>query len=166
MCAFFISITYLSLFTFYPSPMIGSGYVNPQVTEMEWKGSEWFQEHNDKQILTNEIGITIWRYYYAIYGLKKSQILLPTGEGSKPPPDHFNYNNKTSLGETFNESRYIIITYLGRIRYPESHPNYKKYWRFTPDDFNELQNDSTVDKLYDNGGFESYFIRSFNSQDT
>lgn len=160
MCTFFISITYLSLFTFYPSPIIGSGYVNPQVTKMEWKGSEWFQEHNDKQILTNEIGITIWRYYYAIYGLKKSQIILPTGEGSKPPPDHFSYNNKTFLGESFNESRYLIITYLGRIRYPESYPNYRNLWRFTPDDFDQLQNDNTVNRFYDNGGFETYLVRS------
>ena len=155
----FLSLTYLSIFTFYPSPIIGSGYVNPQVTEMEWKGSEWFNNYINRQITTNEVGITLWRYSYAIYGLKKSQELYPSGEISKPPPDHFGYNNKTSLGESFNDTRYLVITYLGRIRYPESYPNYKNLWRFTPDDFNRLQNDSTVNKLYENGGFETYLVR-------
>jgi len=159
-CVILISITFLSTFTFYPSPISGTGFVNPQVPETEWKGTEWFQQHSNRQILTVEWGITIWRYYYAIFGIKNQKLKLPIGYTFQQPPDHFSYQSKTSLGEYYNENTYLIITHLGRIRYPEGNPGYERFWRFTPDDFNQLQNDKTLFRLYDNGDFEAYLIKN------
>jgi hypothetical protein len=153
-----LSLTFLSTFTFHPS--LVNGFVNEQVTNMDWEGTEWFKEHSNKQILIDELGISLWRYYYAIYGPKEYNLIMPVGYIYKQPPDHFNYLNKTFLGEYYNESKYIIITHLAKIRYPESYPDYKRLWRFTPDDFNQLESDETVFRLYDNGGFEAYFVKS------
>jgi hypothetical protein len=151
-----VSITLLSIFTYYPSP--ANGYVNEQVTYMDWDGMEWIKEHGKKNISIDELGINQWRFYHAIYGVKEYSEINPIGYIPKSPPDHFNYHNKTSLGKYYNESRYMIITYLARIRYPESYPNYKELWRFTPDNFIQLQSDNAVNRLYDNSGFEAYLV--------
>lgn len=45
-CIILISLTFLSIFTFYPSPV--NGYVNEQVTYMDWEGIEWIMEHGKK----------------------------------------------------------------------------------------------------------------------
>lgn len=152
-CIILVSLTFLSIFTFYTSPLTSN--VNLQVTNMDWDGAEWINEHSDKQILIDELGIAQWRFYSAIYGIQG----YPVDYIFKLPPDHFNYHNTTSLGEYYNESRYMIITHLARIRYPESYPDYRELWRFTPDDFDQLQDDDTVIRLYDNGGFEAYLVK-------
>jgi len=159
-CSYLISLTFLSTFTFYNSSLTGD--VNLQVTKMNWVGVEWIIDYKNEQIDIAELGINHWRFSSAIYGVKESRLRGQSesaGRPIKPLPDHFSYHNKTSLGEYYNESIYLIITRLGRIRYPESYPNYKEFWRFTPQDFNQLQNDNTVFRLYDNGDFEGYLIK-------
>jgi len=153
-----ISLTFLSIFTFYNSPLTGDQ--NLQVSNTEWEGAEWIINYNDKQILIEDLGIFQGRFYSAILGIKEYNLIKPVGGIFKSPPDHFNYNNKTSLGEYYNGSRYMILTHLIKIIYPEVYPEYKRLWRFTPDDFNQLQNDNAVSRLYDNGGFEAYLVKS------
>jgi len=154
-CIFLISLTFLSTFTFYYSPLTGEA--NLQVTTMDWGGVEWITEHGNKQIMIDEQGIHQLRFLNAIYGQKKSDLIKPVGYSN--PPDHFGYHNKTSLGKYYNQSRYLILTRLAKIFYPESYPNYKELWRFTPEDFNQLEDDDTVYRVFNNGGFEAYFIR-------
>lgn len=153
-----MSLTFLSIFTFYYSTV--NGDVNLQVTNMDWEGTEWIFDHKNKQIMTDELGISQWRFYSAIYGIKEYNLIKSVGQVIKSPPDHFSYNNKTSLGAYYNESRYLIITSLGRIFYPEAYPDYKKYWRFSPKDFDKLESDDTVMKIYTNGDFDAFFIKS------
>ncbi len=150
-----VFLTFLSTFTFYQSPLTGDA--NLQVTHMDWEGIEWSTDHGNRQILIAELGIAHWRFSSAIYGLKEYNLIKPVGYDK--PPDHFSYHTKTYLGEYYNDSSYIIITHLARIFYPESYQDYKELWRFTPDDFNQLQTDNTVIRFYDNGGFEAYLVR-------
>jgi hypothetical protein len=155
-CIIIVSLTSLSIFTVYPSPITGN--TNLQVTKMDWMGTEWIFNDSNKKTIIDQLGISQSRYLTAIYGEKGYTLIRRLGYTN--PPDHFSYNNKTSLGEYYNESRYLIIDHLARIRYPESYPDYKELWRFTPYDFDQLQNDNTVIRLYDNGGFESYLVKS------
>lgn len=156
-CLFLISLTFLSTFTFYSSPV--NGEVNLHVTNMNWEGVEWIMGHRNKMIIIDELGISQWRFSTAIYGLKEYHLIEPTGCNFEPPPNHFSYHNKTSLGKYYNQSRYMIITRLAKILYPESYPNYKEQWRFTQEDFDQLQDDDTVCRVFDNSDFEAYFIR-------
>jgi len=156
-CIFLILLTFLSTFTFYNSPLTGDA--NLQVTNMDWAGVEWIMDYKNKQIVIEDLGITHWRFSSAIYGVKESYLMESVSNIIKPLPDHFSYHNKSSLGEYYNESRYMIITRLARIRYPESYPSYKELWRFTPQDFNQLQGDNSVNRVFDNGDFEAYLIR-------
>ncbi|MBE3089004.1 MAG: hypothetical protein IMZ41_01860 [Actinobacteria bacterium] len=152
-----VSLTSLSILTVYPSPITGN--TNLQVTKTDWMGTEWIFENSNKKTIIDQLGISQSRFLTAIYGEKEYKLIIIKRLGYTNPPDHFSYNNKTSLGEYYNESRYMIINHLARIRYPESYPDYKELWRFTPHDFDQLQNDNTVIRLYDNGGFESYLVK-------
>jgi hypothetical protein len=156
-CLFLISLTFLSTFTFYSSPITGEA--NSQVTNTDWEGIEWIMDYRNITITIDELGISQWRFSIAIYGLKEYHLIEPTGYSFKPPPDHFSYHNKTSLGKYYNQSRYMILTLLAKILYPESYPSYKEQWRFTPEDFDQLQADDTVCRIFNNGGFDAYFIR-------
>lgn len=156
-CVFLISLTFLSMFTFYNSPLIGDA--NLQVTKMDWEGVEWIMDFKNKQIVVEELGITHYRYASAIYGKEEYYLIEPGDEIYKPIPDHFSYHNITSLGKYYNESRYMIITRSAKIRYPEAYPNYKELWRFTPSDFDQLQDDNSVNRVFHNGDFEAYLIR-------
>jgi len=150
----FVSLTYLSVSTIYHSPLTGD--TNSQVTKMSWLGVEWIYEYSNKNIRIDELGISQGRFYRAIYGLKN----YPINYKIEQPPDHFGYTNKTFLGEYYENNRYILITHSAKILYPKSYPDYEELWRFTTQDFNQLQNDNTVIMFYNNGGFESYLIRS------
>jgi len=132
------------------------GDVNSQVTTMEWNGMEWLLDHGNKQNLIDELGIAQYRFSHAIYGWKENKMIRRKDTN---PPDHFGYDNRTSLGDYYNESRYLIITRLGKIRNPEMYPSYREIWRFTPQDFDKLQSDETVIRVYTNGDFETYLTR-------
>ena len=80
-----------------------------------------------------------------------------------PPPDHFGYADGETLGAMYNESHYLVITPAGRQFYPEIWPDYRQYWQYTPQDFERLETDPTVSKVYINGGFETYTVEGTNS---
>lgn len=156
LCILLVFILFLSTFTLYFSPTIRD--VNHQVTSMELTGMEWILNGRNKQYLIDQMGIEQDRYSNAIYNLNTSDLQVQRND--IVPPDHFSYNNNTFLGIHYNQSRYLVISRLIKIFYPEVYPDYKNYWRFNSEDFNKLQNDKTVIKIYINGEFEIYFIRS------
>jgi len=140
---------------------------NKQVTEMELRGSEWYYDNRDRSLLTDELGFKQFRFYgatgdgYTRDGSFEGLIRLPQqnirfrGTG---PPDHFGYENNATLGASYGEDRYLVVTELGRERYPKLYPDYEESWRFHPDDFRQLERDSTVDRVYDNGEFDLYYV--------
>ncbi|MCD4664979.1 MAG: hypothetical protein K8R68_06875 [Bacteroidales bacterium] len=156
LCIFLISLLFLSTFTFYRSPM--KGEVNLQVTNMEWGGVNWLLDNRNSTNLIQDFRINIFRFSDAIYGYERNiladlKILMALGE-NPGLPDHFGYNNDTSLGNYYGRNSYVILTHLGRIFYPVTYPDYIERWRFTPADFEKLQNDNTVVRIYDNCNFE------------
>ena len=156
-CLLLILLLFLSTFTFFVSPKIKEP--NAQVTSMKWEGMNWFFTHRNEQNLIDELGISQERFSHAINGMKDNKISIRFKKDTAPP-DHFGYENSISLGENYNESRYIIITHLGKISYPELYPSYQEYWRFTSEDFHKLQNDDTVIIAYSNGGIEMLLTRT------
>lgn len=148
-----ICLLYFSTFNLYLSPIIKSP--NQQVTKNEITGVTWFFDHRNDNMSIQEFGISHVRYHDAIYGRT-----IPTKNMNYNaiPIDHFNYTNKTSFGSYERVNKYMLLTTLGRLYYPELYPEYEKYWRFTPDDFNNFENDYTVSQIYDNRGLNVYFV--------
>jgi hypothetical protein len=147
---FTASLTTMSL---YESPL--SSEFNPQVTEMELDGSQWVFENRDGEREIEEFGIRQYRYHDAMYGVPARDAVRRQGTIA---PAHFNYTTRPYFGMNYEEDVYLILTRLGRITYPEKFPDYREFWKFTPDDFDRLEQDSTVDRVYDNGEFTMYGV--------
>jgi hypothetical protein len=146
----------LSTFSLYTSPL--SSEKNSQVTEMELEGTEWtFQHWNDSRPI-DDIGINHHRFYDAHYGLFDVPETVSTSDTTPPP--RFNYTVRPTLGESYGEDHFLIVTELGRVTYPTKFPDYRRFWRYTPKNFDQLERDRTVSKVYDNGEFDLYAINS------
>lgn len=125
-----------------------------------------FFDHRNEELFIQEMGLSQKRFHDAIFGISIPAKNIRYGVAT-PPVDHFDYINKTSLGEYYEDQRYLLISLLGRISYPELHPKYEKQWRFTAEDFCMLEKDNTVLRIYDNGNLNIYFIsRGVNNEDT
>lgn len=141
----------LSTFSLYHSPLQSSS--NHHVTEMELDGVEWTTHHDTVTGETPVFEMGYRRFQDAMYGRSTHDEVWTSS-----PPNHFNYTEHRQLGQSFETDRSMILTRHGRILYPERYPDYPEYWRFTPADFERLEHDKTVEKIYDNGDFTHYQI--------
>lgn len=144
---------------FYPSPYVLSA--NWQITRTEVKGMDLLLHSKDKSPITS-LSIAPSRY---------ADVLLTKDERSKMKiswkipeelkiPFHFGYDENVSLGDNYDENIYMVLTYRDRILYKEVFPEVE-HLRFTDDDFNKLNVDNSLTKIYENGGFDSYYINSY-----
>lgn len=129
---------------------------NMQVTEMERSGSEWLFEHDTGETPIETIGLNQRRQFDAHYGKRASDPVIRRSETAPPP--HFNYTEYPRLGESYDRDAYLVVTKLGRITYPRKFPSYRSQWRYTPADFDRLERDPSVAKVYSNGEFDLYLI--------
>jgi hypothetical protein len=155
LCIILIVLLYFSTFNFYFSPVMR--LPNEQVSEMEINGMTWFFDHRNEEVPIQEIGLSQKRFHDAIIGWSIPGKNIRYGADTLPV-DHFDYINKTSLGDYYEDQRYLVIGTLGRMYYPEIHPKYEERWRFTADDFCMLEKDNTVLRIYDNGNVNIYFV--------
>lgn len=155
----FLMITgVIGLFNAYPSPLTKTS--NYQTSEMELTGENWFINYRDSVlIIDNNLNFyygQILRFNDAIKGVKynlQNKPIIYTG------PDHFNYQNKSYYGETYDTNFYYIDMTLLRIAYPDLYPEYKDKWRYTPADFSKLDNtDKSAYRIYNNGDYRIYYI--------
>lgn len=145
----------LTTFSLYESPL--SSEVNPQVTEMELDGSEWMFENRNGEREIEEFGIRQYRFHDALYGVPARDEVRRTDTIAPP---HFNYTIRPYYGANYEEDRYLLLTRLGRVTYPSKFPDYRAFWQFTPADFDRLERDRTVNRLYDNGDFTAYSVNA------
>ncbi len=130
--------------------------MSQQTTQMEIDGSEWFFENREETREISEFGITQYRFHDLHYGVTNRSGAIKTA-GTSPPP-RFNYTERSTFGASYEADRYLLLTERGRITYPVNFPNYEPYWRFRPADFDRIETDPTVLKMYDNGEFTAYRV--------
>lgn len=146
----------LSVFGMFSSPIVFDQ--NHQVTEMELEGTEWLFENRDPDHLIDEQGIAHYRFYHRYYGTNQPHETI-RWDGTSPP-DHYNYTVNERLGQSYDDDRYLLLPRAGRISYPERFPDYREQWRFTPEDFERLEVDRSVNRVYDNGEVNVYLVES------
>ncbi|WP_186313318.1 hypothetical protein [Halorubrum salsamenti] len=146
----------LSVFGMFTSPIVFDK--NHQVTEMELDGTEWLFENRDSDHLIDEQGIRHYRFYHYYYGTNQPDETI-RWEGASPP-DHYNYTVNERLGQSYDDDRYLLLPRAGRITYPERFPDYREQWRFVPEDFERLEVDRSVNRVYDNGEVNVYLVES------
>lgn len=149
-----ILLLFFSTFNLYWSPIVK--IENQQVAKAEIDGMNWFFIHRNEEMLIYDLGISQQRFYDLTHG-RMIQGKNIRGEGTLPI-DHFGYANKSSLSEYKKKPSYLLISIFGRIQYPEIYPEYEKYWKFTNKDFENLEIDNMILKIYTNGNLDQYLI--------
>lgn len=129
-----------------------------QVTQMEMHGWRWFFDHKDSEVKTTTLLTPSKRFADAILGTDRARGRkdVPreyTYEGGVP--DHFNYTHYSTLGESYETNRYMVVSQWDRSLYTEV---WTLVGRFTNDDFARLEDDPTVHKLYSNGDVDVWRI--------
>lgn len=134
---------------------------NHQVTNAELDGADWTLEFRDSDNPTIQYGINLRRFRDALYGTAgyTEDKVIPASTTVGPPP-HFNYTERDTLGASYEEDRYMIVTRSGRIFYEEMYPDYRNFWQFDDGDFARLERDGTVSHVYANGGYDTYLVNS------
>lgn len=128
----------------YPSPYLLS--YNNQVTNSEIEGMEWFFDTRNAKtsLLVESLSEMMHRR-----GIIMRKLELP--------PYHFNYNNCTALGESYTEDKYMALNKLDKLLYVEVWPEMAEL-RWYPSDYDKLEDDASLDKLYSNGGFDVWYV--------
>jgi len=155
-CLVVVSATF-SIFNKYPSPY--RYQPNSQVTRMEVAGIRWILSNRDMSTKVTYIATSLFRYASGIYGgdFVRRNSIDPSFPYHKPIPipDHFNYQNYPTLGESFSESGYMMLSEFDRLLYQRA---WKRVGRFGQEDFDRLEGDPAADKLYTNGEFDLWFV--------
>jgi hypothetical protein len=145
----------LALIAAYPSPLTKKP--NYQVTYENWTGMDYFMQHRNEDMKALEISNIQLRFADALMGVEAEKTGIGYGIGVLPV-DHFGYNSSNGLGHFYSGDHYLIIDQMARDFYPTVYPEFRQLWRFTPEDFNHLTRDPTVNLVYDNGGLELFEI--------
>lgn len=156
-----VVLVVLATFSLYYSPLTTQS--NMQVTQMELDGTEWLFEHDTESYQIDQFGLSQRRFHDAHYG-KRDYSSVIRFEETTPPP-HFNYTEHRTLGQSYEENTYLMWTRLGRITYQETFPDYEEHWRYTPEDYDRLEYDPSVNRIYSNGEFDAYLIEASASGD-
>lgn len=138
-----VTLSFFAVFTTYNGSMNRSP--NQQTTEMEFSGSSWFVNNHNANVPTRERGIKMVRFSAACCG-QSNQI------ASQKANPHFKYSSEGAS----TTSHYLLTSRKGRIAYPKLYPDYKNFWEFTPDDFDQLQAHKETDRVYSNGDVNVY----------
>lgn len=131
---------------------------NQQVTEMKFTGAVWITEHGTATDNILRVGVLKHRLHDALYGIRTTPKHFPR-DNTGDAPDHFNYDERSYLGDNYTEDQYMLVDYRSRIFYQEVYPEYEEQWRRTPADFDRLEQDRTIARIYDNGDATQYLVR-------
>ena len=143
-----IALTYgISIFSVYHSPWTFSP--SWHITNMDVRGSEWFLGHRNSTYEFDAMGIDP--------SLMKGEIGLI--------PEHFNYSQHTMLGESLSQDSYAVIN--KRCKLANADPmlqrarlNMLSGWGFEEKDFDKLECDPSLNKLYSSGEFDIFLVKS------
>jgi len=81
------------------------------------------------------------------------------------PPFHFNYTHNSLLGESYQDDNYMLLNKLDWLLYAEVWPEMAQLRWFIAD-FERLNMDNSIDKLYSNSGFDIWYINALREMET
>jgi len=160
LCSFLIFLIILSIMSFYPSPTRITQ--NVQVTQMELSGMGWtFDNMNNTLLIEELIGTSQHRFSHVIFRRHiRSEFDHTRHKQGEVVAPYFGYRDNDTLGIQYETDKYLVISELNRIRYQELYPGWEEARLLTEEDFEKLEEDRTVNKIYSNGEFDSYYIVS------
>jgi hypothetical protein len=147
-----ITCSIIGVFSFYPSPYVYNSYWG--VSHAEFQGATWFAENANPTINVVGLGTSdLFRYTAALWGQQNATFQ----NTSEIVPLHFNYTTHTMLSESFSGNRYLLLreSYIISLY----HDVYPQLARFSTDDFAKLNIDLSVNKFFENGEIELWYVK-------
>jgi hypothetical protein len=147
----------IGIFSIYPSPF--TLRPNPAVSYAHMAGENWLLEQGDPSVKAVGLGTgPLYRFADALWGTQERNYPHEDIEDmSEGVGDHFSYDQYETLGESFAGDRYMMSRQeFIEIVYTDLYP---QIGRFTEDDFAKLEGDFSVDKLYNNGELQVWYVR-------
>gem|GEM_PF-6937405 len=138
----------ISVFTVFHSPV--NYNQNNQITYTEYRGMEWTFENRPEDEHIWHQGINKWRVSHLIYGRENSSINARRASKAEVD-DHFGYNETNQIGN--RHSGLFVRTERTMMLYRERYEDYPEYWRFTENDLEKLEKDSSANRVYDSGTY-------------
>lgn len=147
------------------SKLYSSPYIlkdNGQVSQVEISGMDWIFDKKDRSLAITAHALATYRF---------ADFLLTEEERTErqdipfrfrqvaSPPSHFGYQQGAWLGEFYSDDIYMVLGERDWLRYVEVYPELAKY-RYYSEDFERLEGDPTVDKLYSSGKLDVYLVHS------
>jgi hypothetical protein len=117
-----------------------------------YAGMYTFFEHRDSSIPILEYGTEQYRYHHSIYGRKSPNVRFE----DSLPLDHFGYDKSHSFGTNYDEEHYFLLSEPGRGFYRNMYPEFPDKWRFINQDFQMLELDASIIRIYSNDHLEIY----------
>lgn len=155
-CLLFI-IWINGILTLYPSPYtLGTSY---QTTVSEVEGTSWLFENKNVSLETT--GITVAPFRFGEFLLTDEQRKLQNLHEKNPDylkvPYHFGYDNNSQLSSYYNQSLYMGINERDKRIYVDVVPEIADI-RWVPKDFEKLNDDVSLKKIYSSKKFEMFYI--------
>lgn len=156
---FLIGMFIHAIFTVYPSPYVLE--MSQHTTKGEFCGMNWL--FNNRNLDTQITGITVAPYRFVDLlspSEKKRQNIPPLAIPIDiRPPYHFGYNSTNSMLSThYKNDVYLIILDNDKSLYVDTFPKMAKI-RWILDDFERVNTDVSVNKIYSNKELVVYRIR-------
>jgi len=151
--ALLIMFATLSIFNVNTSPLIKS--TTQQVTAMDLKGTRWFLDYRDEELPSYRTFFVEYSHVWALTGFQAHPKNIVVANMS---PVHFGYDQYQMYGESCESDNYFLNNRLSRLRDPEIFPELEATWRWTPSDYEQLEQDPSVARIYHNGEFEVFHI--------
>lgn len=150
----------IGIFNVFDSPYIFKP--NAQITQADIDGYKWTFDNKNPAIAVSAFMSTqpyrlvdallgkkarVNRSDVKAYGIKREDII----------PDHFNHTNYTTLGRSYSLDKYILISEYDRHLYTGV---WKFIGRYNNSDFERIVYDPTMQKIYSNGEFDTWIVKS------
>ena len=136
----------------YPSPYnLGTSY---HTTQSEVMGMTFFYDHRDVNVPVTGITVAPGRFSHAFLTPEEQSVQrLPMYLEDRIVPWHFGYDRHHTLAAHYTDEMNLILTQRDRQIYLDIFPDMAKF-RFTEQDFEQLDYDPGISFLYSNGDFD------------
>jgi hypothetical protein len=154
-----VGVSISGMLKLYPSPyIVSSSY---QTTQTEVEGMDWLFHNRNLDIKMS--GMSIAQYRFADLLLtpeEKAEQKIPWRLPEElRVPYHFGYNNSSSLSTSYDKDVYLGLTQRDMSAYVDVLPEMAEL-RWYPSDFEKLEHDQGVDKLYTSGEFDVFYVHA------
>lgn len=142
--------TLIGIFNIYPSPITEK--INAQPTISNIAGISFFFDYRDPGLLIMEAGKRDFQNRYAGYlSIENRKNIRLDYSGITEPISHFGYNESNTIRKFYSTNQYMLIYPPSKDLYSIIFPKYEKYWKFSPNDYELLKYDPSINYFYNNG---------------